>query len=74
MTTLGSFHTVESFCRACGSTIKQYVDFNADGIIYREHPNTPTGWHHKVDWTFICGGEYIEPDLSNSTFSDSYYL
>jgi len=63
MTTLGSIHKVESFCRTCGRTINQYVDFNADGIIYRENTLTPTGWKHKNDQTFMCRTEYIEPDL-----------
>jgi hypothetical protein len=61
VTTLGAYHTVESFC-TCGKTIYKYVDFDGKNIIYRENWNTPTGWVHKSDQTVRCGDGYIEND------------
>ena len=57
-----SYRTIESFCKKCGRTILQYIDYTGKDIIIRENWETPTGWLHKSDLDPKCGEEYIEND------------
>ena len=57
-----SYYVVESFCKECGRTIYQYVNFDGENIVYRENWYTPTGWYHISDSTFICGNKFIDND------------
>ncbi len=57
-----SYYVVESFCKECGRTVIQYVDFDGENIIYKEDWFTDTGWYHKSDRTFLCKDIYIHND------------